>query len=360
MAVVALAGGGTGGHVYPALAIGDELRARGHTVLYFGDAERLEGRVAAQRGYAFRPVRAAQYPRGGIVGKVMFLLALLRATWQMRAALKADKVEAVLGVGGYIMAPTVLAAWTLGIPRAIHESNVVPGLANQLCARVSNRVLVTFERTLSRIQGSAPKQVVGVPVNPKVSQGSRDEALGRYGVIDGVPTLVLVGGSLGAARLNELALAVARDPERTFQVVHICGPRYEAEVRAAIGKPPPRYVLLGYEDRMDLAYVIADLLVCRAGSSTLAEIAAVGKASLLIPSPNVTENHQEENARGLEAAGAAAVVVEQGWDLAAVVAQVRTLMADPARLHRMGQAARSLARPGAARDAADAVVSLLR
>lgn len=358
MAVIGLAGGGTGGHVYPALAIGDELKRRGHTVVYFGDADRLEGRVAEPRGFPFRPVKAMQYPRAGLAGKVQFFLSLARSTWAMRAALRADRVDAVLGVGGYIMAPTVLAAWTLGVRRAIHEANVVPGLANQLCARVANHVMVTFEATLKRIPGSAPREVVGVPVNAAVALGDRQTALERYGLNPLLPTVVFVGGSLGAARLNELAVAVAKAP-RPFQIVHVCGPKYEADLRASLGALPERYCLVGYEDRMDLAYAAADLLVCRAGSSTLAEVAAVGKASLLIPSPNVTENHQEGNARGLESAGAAEVLVEAGWDLTAAVGRVNALMADPPRLVRMGVAARTLARPDATKHAADIVEGLL-
>ena len=127
MATIVLAGGGTGGHVYPAIAIGDELKRRGHDVRYYGDARRIEARVAPERGYAFRAIEALQYPRGGIVGKIRFGLGLLGAVWAARAPLKEDDVDIVLGVGGYISAPPILAAWTLGRRRAIHEANVVPG-----------------------------------------------------------------------------------------------------------------------------------------------------------------------------------------------------------------------------------------
>lgn len=360
MARIALAGGGTGGHVYPALAIGDVLRAHGHEVLYYGDPDRLEARVAPQRGYTFRAVRAAQYPRGGLAGKVKFGVSLVHAVLAMRAVLKADRVDAVLGVGGYIAAPTVLAARTLGIPRVIHEANVVPGLANQLCARVASRVLLTYPQTEARIAGSAPKLVVGVPVNPAVLAGDRAEAAARYGLDPSKPTLLFVGGSLGAAKLNELAIATARSADRgDVQVLHLCGPRYEADVRAAYGTVPAGCALVGYEDRMGLAYALGDLVVCRAGSSTLAELAAAGRASVLVPSPNVTENHQEENARGLEAVGAAEVLVEQDWDVAAGVTRVLALVRDAERLARMQAAARSVARLDAAERAAGVVESLL-
>lgn len=357
MATIALAGGGTGGHVYPALAIGDVLRERGHRVLYYGDPDRLEGRVAPQRGYSFRPVHALQYPRSGLWGKLRFAWGLLRSIVAMRGQLKRDGVDAVLGVGGYISAPPVLAAFTLGRGRAIHEANVVPGLANKLCARVAQAVLLTWEATRDRLPGRAPRHVVGVPVNPKVLQGDRAQARERYGLDPERPTVLFVGGSLGAARINELAVAVAR-AERDFQVLHLCGPRYHDEISARLDPLPEGVALVDYEDQMGVAYATADLVVCRAGSSTLAELAAVGKASLLVPSPNVTENHQEQNARGLEAAGAAEVLVERDWHLPTAVARVIALISDPGRLQEMGEAARGEARLDAAERAADIVEGL--
>ena len=358
MATIALAGGGTGGHVYPALAIADVLKERGHTVLYYGDPERLEARVAPERGYPFRPVRALQYPRGGLLGKIRFAFGLLRSTWATRAQLKADRVDVVLGVGGYISAPPVLAAWTLGRGRAVHEANVVPGLANKLCARVAQAVLLTYDKTRGRMPGDAPRHVVGVPVNPKVLKGDRMQAAARYGLDPERPVVLLVGGSLGAVRINELAIALGRRL-RTFQILHLCGPKYEDTVRSELPELPMDYVLVPYEDRMGDAYAVADLIVARAGSSTLAEITAVGKPSLLIPSPNVTENHQEGNARGLEEAGAAEVQVEQGWDIAAVVERVEKLVSDTGHLSGIGANALTQARLDAADRAADVIESLV-
>lgn len=345
---VILAGGGTGGHVYPAIAMGDALRDRGHTVHYYGDAARLEGRVAPARGYLFRGVDAAQFPRSGALAKLRFALSLLRSIGQARGFLKRDGATLVLGVGGYVMAPTVLAAWTLGIPAAIHEANVAPGLANRLCARVAKLVLLTYPETAGRLSGTE-KHVVGCPVNPTVLTGDRAAAAARYGLDPTRPVLVAVGGSLGAAKLNEVTIALARDPGRDYQILHVTGPRYEAEVTAAYGTHfpeglPPDVVLRGYEDRMADAFAVADLVLCRSGSSTLAELCAVGKASVLLPSPNVTDNHQEENARGMERAGAAEVVVERGMDVDAVVTRIRDLMANAPRREAMGTAALGLGR----------------
>lgn len=359
MSTIILAGGGTGGHVYPAISIGDVLRERGHTVLYYGDPDRIEARVAPTAGYEFRPVRALQYPRGGVVGKIKFGLGLLRSIFATRSQLKADGADLVLGVGGYISAPPVLAAWTLRRRRIIHEANAVPGMANKLCARVANTVLMTYEKSRNRFPGSAPRHLVGVPVNPKILSGDREEAAAKYGLRTDVPTVLFVGGSLGAARLNELAIGAAKLDSREFQVLHLCGKRYYEEVLAELGEPPMGVKLVDYEDRMADAYALADLVVCRCGSSTLGELCAVGKPGLLIPSPNVTENHQEENARGLEDAGAAQVLVEAGWDIDVALGKVRRLIYDPDLLAEMAANSKRQARLDAASLAADQVEELL-
>lgn len=352
---VILAGGGTGGHVYPALAMGDALRARGHEVAYYGDGARLEGRVAPQRGYRFRAVEGVPFPRSGLLAKVRFAFALLAATWSARRLLKADGATLVLGVGGYVMAPTVLAAWSLGVPAVIHESNVSPGLANRLCARVSRLVLLTYEATRKHLHGGAEMVTVGCPVNARILSGSGE----KYGLPAGRPVLLVVGGSLGAATINAVALAAAADPEREYAILHLTGPRYFEEVRAAYDALAPearRHVeVRGYEDQMGDAFAVADLVLARAGSSTLAELCAVGKPSVLVPSPNVTDNHQEANARGLEAAGAARVVVEKGLEPTAVAGELRRLLGDRAALSEMSKAALSLARA----DVAEAIAGLI-
>jgi UDP-N-acetylglucosamine--N-acetylmuramyl-(pentapeptide) pyrophosphoryl-undecaprenol N-acetylglucosamine transferase len=352
---VVLAGGGTGGHVYPALAMGEALVARGYSLQYMGDAGRLEGRVVPERGIPFHPIPAVQYPRGGVVSKFRFAWGLFRAILHCRRVLKKVGADMVLGVGGYISAPPVLAAWTLGIPRAVHEANVIPGLANRLCARVANLVLLTYAQTADRLPGNAPRETVGCPVNPKVLTGDRAAAAARYGLDHSRPTLLVVGGSLGAKTINQIAVAAARDEARSYQIIHITGPRYHAALSEELDPLPEGVALVGYEDRMMDAYAAADLVVCRAGSSTLAELTAIGKASVLVPSPNVTDNHQEGNARGLEAVGAAEVVVERDLDISGTVALLGALLSDGERLAAMATAARSEGRL----DTAEKVAALL-
>jgi len=357
---VVLAGGGTGGHVYPALAMGQAVQARGHALRYYGDPGRLEGRVVPARGIDFHPVPAAQYPRSGLMAKVRFAGALLKSVLHARRLLKKHDADFVLGVGGYISAPPVLAAWTLGIPRAIHEANVTPGAANRLCARVADFVLLTYEATAGRLPGTAPRHLVGCPTNPKVGEGDRVAALARYGLSGDRPVLLVVGGSLGAQTINDLAVCLAKHPDRDFDMVLVTGPRYFEATGAALDPVPAGVALVDYEDKMPEAYAAADLALCRAGSSTLAELTAVGLGSVLVPSPNVTDNHQEGNARGLEAVGAARVVVETDLDLAAAADGIATLLRDRAGLTAMSTAAAAQFKGDTAGQVADLIEARLR
>jgi len=352
---IAIAGGGTGGHVYPALALFEALAARGHELVYLGDPRRLEGRVVPARGLPFHPVPAPQYPRSGLVAKARFAVSLLSSIWASRRLLKRLEVDMVVGVGGYISAPPILAAATLRLPTAIHEANVTPGMANRLCARVASQVFLTYPATAARLPGKAPREVVGCPVQPRVLTGSADAARARYGLSADRTTVLVVGGSLGARAINQLAIALARSSDRRFQLLHVTGPKYIDEVKAELGELPEGVVLIGYEDKMPDTLAAADLVLARAGSSTLAELTVVGLPSVLVPSPNVTDNHQEDNARGLEAAGAAKVVLEQALDLDAAVRDIITLANDPTALAEMSEAARKLGRPDTAERMADVV-----
>ena len=354
---VVLAGGGTGGHVYPAIAMGDALKARGHEVVYVGDPTRLESRVAPEKGYEFHGLVAPKYPRGGVLGKLKFAFSLLAAILRARKILKRIKPDLVLGVGGYIMAPTVLAAKTKGIPRVVHEANVTPGMANRLCAKHAQLVLLTYAATEAKLSTPAPFEVVGCPVNPKVLQGHRDTALERYELSPDKPVLTIVGGSLGASTLNALALAGARQTPRDWQILWITGPRFHEEVMRDLGTPPDGVCVVGYEDRMQDAYAASTLVVARAGSSTLSELTALGKPALLIPSPNVTDNHQEANARGLENEGAALVMVEADLDIPEALQTIEALLRDDAALAEMATKSKAQGRTEVADQVAELLIS---
>ena len=354
---VVLAGGGTGGHVYPAIAMGEALRNRGHEVVYVGDPDRLEARVAPDKGFEFHGLKAPKYPRSGLIGKMRFAIALLAATLRARRILGRLQADLVLGVGGYIMAPTVLAAKTRGIPRVVHEANVTPGMANRLCARYAQLVLLTYAATEKKLNTSAPFEVVGCPVNPKILTGNREEALKRYGLTPDQPVLTVVGGSLGAATLNAIALAASRQTPREWQVLWITGPRFHDEVLRDLGDIPKGVCVVGYEDRMQDAYAASTLVAARAGSSTLSELTAIGKPALLIPSPNVTDNHQEANARGLEKEGAAWVLTESDLDIPLALRDIEKKLQDSAALEQMASASKTQGRLDVAEQVAEILIS---
>ena len=359
MATIVLAGGGTGGHLYPALAIGELLASRGHSIVYYGDPDRLEGRVVPEKGIPFRPVKAPQFPRRGRLKQLLFVFSLAKAIIKTWLRLRKDNADVVFGVGGYISVPTLVAGKLLGARVVIHEANVVPGMANKLAGRFSDMVLLTYEETRGRLASKAPKHLVGVPVSPDITKGVRAEAAVKYGLSPAKPTVVFVGGSLGAERINELALGVMTMPDRSFQVIHLTGRRYYDQVLAQLDAEPSGTSIVDYEDQMHLAFAMADLMVSRSGSSTLGEIAATGTASLLIPSPHVTENHQEHNARGLASIGAAEVLLEADWMLSNSVGIVSALMTDLKVLKRMADAAQGASMMEAACTAADHIETLV-
>ena len=346
-------------HVYPALAIGEALQSRGHELCYFGDPNRLEGRVVPPTGIDFHAVKALQFPRKGLLSKVKFGFGLLSSILHSRRELKTVGADIVLGVGGYISAPPVLAAASLGIPTAIHEANVTPGLANRLCAIVAKLVLLTYAQTATRLGGNAPRETVGCPVNETLLGGNRTSAAKRYGLDPNKQTLLVVGGSLGAKTINALGLAISRAASDDLQVLLVTGPTLYDEVCKEVGEGKSGLVVVGYEDRMIDAYAVADLVLARAGSSTLAELSALGKPSALVPSPNVTDNHQEGNARGLETVGASIVFTEPDLVIETAVDRILRLLCDKVALATMSEAARAQGKLGTAKRVAKLLESQL-
>jgi UDP-N-acetylglucosamine--N-acetylmuramyl-(pentapeptide) pyrophosphoryl-undecaprenol N-acetylglucosamine transferase len=292
-----------------------------------------------------------------LFGKIKFAFSLLGAILRARKILKAIQPDLVLGVGGYIMAPTVLAAKTKGIARVVHEANITPGMANRLCAKHAQLVLLTYAATEKKLKTDAPFEVVGCPVNPQILKGDRETALARYGLSGDQPVLTIMGGSLGASTLNAIALAGARQTPRHWQILWITGPRFHAEVMADLGDVPQGVCVVDYEDRMQDAYAASTLVVARAGSSTLAELTALGKPALLIPSPNVTDNHQEANARGLEKEGAAWVLLEADLNITQAVSDLESRLGDSQALEAMAAASKAQGRTGVADQVADLLIA---
>ncbi|WP_298885498.1 undecaprenyldiphospho-muramoylpentapeptide beta-N-acetylglucosaminyltransferase [uncultured Serinicoccus sp.] len=353
---VVLAGGGTAGHVLPLLATGDALRRRvpDADIRVLGTAEGLEARLVPERGYPLVVVPKVPFPRRPDARALRFPGALRRAVATAAGAIRDSDAQVVVGFGGYVATPAYLAARRAGVPIVLHEQNARPGLANRLGARFTARVATTFAST------ELPHAVrVGLPLREEIRTLDREALAGaaraEFGLDEGRPTLLVFGGSLGAQRLNEaVAGAGAELLAAGVQVLHLTGAGKEVAVPGPDPRTGARYLALPYTDRMDLAYAVADLALCRAGAGTVCELAAVGLPAVYVPLP-IGNGEQRLNAREVVEAGGGLLVedaqVDPGW--------VRTvalpLLQDGPRLQVMAAAA---AEHGD-RDAADRLVDLI-
>lgn len=342
--------GGTGGHIFPGIAVAEVLRARGWRIVWMGNADGMEARIVPQRGFETAWVRFAALRGKGPLRVALLPFNLLRGFWQALGALRRIRPDVVLGMGGYVSFPGGMMAVLTGRPLVLHEQNSVAGLANRVLAGVADRVLTGFPDVLKR------GRWVGNPVREDIAALVAPAA--RFTGRSGPLKLLVVGGSLGAAVLNEVvpkALA-AIDPPARPQVVHQAGVRHIEALRAAYAGAGVTGELVPFIDDMAAKYAEADLVICRAGALTVAELAAAGVASVLVPFPHAVDDHQTANARFLAERGAALLVPQHELD-APRLAQLLVEL-DRTRLLDMAAKARALAKPDAAAAVAHECIDL--
>jgi undecaprenyldiphospho-muramoylpentapeptide beta-N-acetylglucosaminyltransferase len=353
-------GGGTAGHVLPALAIADALVAAGRdraTIHYAGSERGIEARLVPPTGYPMTLLPGRGIQRRLTLANVGAVWGLVVAAVRALGLVGRLRPQVVIAVGGYASVAVGLAAVVRRVPLVVAEQNVVPGAANRLLARMAKASAVSFEGT------PLPRAVVtGNPIRAEVAaiDPNRDHAAARraFGVGEGRRLLLVVGGSLGALRINEAVLAALPRlaGRRDLAIHHVVGRRDWEVITAAtptdLGEL--EYRAVAYEDDMAGAMAAADVAVCRSGSSTCFEVAAVGLPTILVPSPYVTADQQARNAAPLVAAGAAVLVRDQELDGERLVREVDALLQDDDRLRAMAVAARAWARP----DAAQAIATL--
>jgi UDP-N-acetylglucosamine--N-acetylmuramyl-(pentapeptide) pyrophosphoryl-undecaprenol N-acetylglucosamine transferase len=345
--------GGTGGHIFPALAVAEQLRGLGWRVVWLGSRRGMEGRLVAPLGYEMAWIRFSGVRGRGPLRLAWLPLELLVAFWQSARAIFAHRPDVALGMGGYVSFPGAMMASFLNRPLAIHEQNAVAGLANRVLARVADRVLAGFPGAFGK---GVAAIVTGNPVRAEIAAIAppRERFAGREGPL----RLLVVGGSQGARVLNEVvprALA-ALEPGARPRVTHQAGAAHEQAVRLAYEQAGVAAEVLGFMDDMAARYAEADLVVCRAGASTVAELAAAGVASILVPYPHAVDDHQSANARYLAERGAALVVPEREFTASRLRETLAAL--DRERLRAMAEAARAAGRPEAARAVAQVCVEL--
>jgi UDP-N-acetylglucosamine--N-acetylmuramyl-(pentapeptide) pyrophosphoryl-undecaprenol N-acetylglucosamine transferase len=331
----------------PSLAVAQALRARGVSVSFAGSPDRIEARLVPEAGFELDTFRISGLPRRPGAAQLRALMLAGRAPRACARILASRQPDVVLGGGGYVAGPMVYAAWRKRIPAVLTEADAHLGLANRIAAPFARRVFLAYP---VHGRGGERYRVVGRPV-PTRQAVPRDEARRRFDLpVDG-QVLLVFGGSQGAAALNEAALGAfgASGPS----VLHLCGERYLPELEGHVARPD--YRLLAWTDEFGAALDASDLVLARAGGSVW-EVAAAGKPAVLVPSPNVTADHQTKNARYFEQAGGAVVVPEP--EIARVPEVVRRLLPDEERLYRMGEAMRRAAKPDAAVEIAEELIAL--
>ena len=344
--------GGTGGHVFPGLAVADVMRSRAWTVVWLGNPGGMEATLVPRHDIPMQWVHFGGLRGKGWLTRLMLPINLTRACWQSLAALRAVRPAVVLGMGGYVAFPGGLMAALTRTPLAIHEQNSVAGLTNRVLARLAGRVMVAFPEALAGGLWS------GNPVRRELA-ALPDPAL-RYADRTGPLKLLVVGGSLGAQALNEVvprALALLA-PQARPQVTHQSGQRHIEALQRAYQDAGVSAQTVGFIDDMAAAYAQADLVICRAGAMTVAEVAAAGVASLMIPYPHAVDDHQTANARFLSDRDAALLIPQSQLEAQALADLLAGL--DRARLLVIAQNARALARPDAATSVADACEAIAK
>ncbi len=354
-----MAAGGTAGHVVPAMAVADELRASGAEVTFLGTRERIEADLVPAAGYEIDFVKVRGIDRRNPLRAVRAGVEALGAVGAGRRVLRRRRADVVMGGGGFVAGPAGVAAALSGTPLVLTEADSHLGLANRLLARRARRVCLAFP-----IAGreDEPYLVTGRPVPAAVLAADRAAARERFGVPEGALCLLVVGGSQGARSLNFAAAeAFAERGGRGFHVVQLSGTRdfEELEGRLAAAPHAENYTLLAYEPDLGDALAACDLVLGRSGGSIF-EFTAAGRPAILVPYPFATADHQSANAEWMRRAGAAIVVRDEELSAEGLAREVGALLGDPARLERMAAASRGLARPDAARRIADEVLEAAR
>ena len=348
---IMITGGGTGGHTSPAVAIIEELRRRDpHLLLqWVGKADSIEERVAKRIEVPFRSVPVEGWPRNKKLRRAWVAVKMAAGLARATAYIRKFRPQVVIGVGGYVSVPLLWAAQRFDIPTVIHEQNKRLGMANKLLAEHAARIYLAFEG-VEGIPASTTTRVVGNPVRMEfAAPPEQAEARRKLDLDPEVPVVLIVGGSQGAQSINAAVGGMLKNfTAQEAQFVWMTGPAGVNAARDAAAKAPVVASVFAFIEDMVTACAAADLIICRSGASTTAEIALMGKPSILVPYPHATDNHQEANARAIEEVGGGVVLLDKECTPERLGALVKELLAAPDRLTQMAQAAHTLAHPGAA------------
>jgi UDP-N-acetylglucosamine--N-acetylmuramyl-(pentapeptide) pyrophosphoryl-undecaprenol N-acetylglucosamine transferase len=342
-----MAGGGTGGHVIPALAVAGELRQRGHQTVFIGTERGAEARLVPAAGFPLEFIRIGGIMNLGLVQRITSVLQLIASTFQQWRKLASRRPSAVFSMGGFVAGPPVLAALLRRVPVVVMEPNAVPGVTNRWIGRYVERALLSFPET-ARYFAAGRTEITGLPVREEFFRIAPKPLSSPF-------TILITGGSQGSRTLNNVAKAswpLFRDSGLPIRIIHQTGlPTFE-EIQKEFSEAGLQGEISPFIQDMPAAFAQADLIVCRSGAGAVAELAAAGKPSILIPFPFAADDHQLRNAEAFERAGASRLFLDRNWTGQTLFDTVRMLMEAPEQLNVMSASARKLAHPGAAQRAA--------
>ncbi len=354
---VLIAAGGTGGHIYPGIAVANEIMRRDETseVLFVGTARGLEKKIVPDNGYQLSLINSAGLKNVGIAGKLKGMAVLPRSFWEAGRILRSFSPDVVVGAGGYVSGPVLMTAYLTGFPTMVMESNALPGFTNRRLARFVNKAALTFDAALPYFGKKGI--VTGNPVRKEFFDiAERD--------VQKPVNLLIFGGSQGARAINDAmveALPLLRNRKAEFRVIHQTGEASFDHVRSAYAdngweNPDIRPYISDMVDAFDQA----DIVISRAGATTCAEVAAAGKAAVMVPLPGAADDHQRKNAEALASQGAAIMILQADLSSERLVRTIEELVDDPQTIGNMGRAARSMSKCDAAEVTVDMITSLVK
>jgi UDP-N-acetylglucosamine--N-acetylmuramyl-(pentapeptide) pyrophosphoryl-undecaprenol N-acetylglucosamine transferase len=358
---ILVAGGGTGGHLYPALAIADEIKKLQPKAefLFVGTKGKIEARVVPQRGYAFRTIWISGFHRRLTIDNLLFPLKVLISLVQSFFVIRQFRPHIVVGTGGYVCGPVLFIASIMKIPTVIHESNSYPGITTRMLATRATRIFIAFDDAKRWLKRTDHATLIGTPTREILGAVSQTASREFFRIDQNKKTLLVFGGSLGAASINDAVLETLDSLlNEGVQFIWQTGQRDFERIRGAIGNKSIGWLGV-FIDRMECAYGAADLVVCRAGATTLAELTRVGKPAIIIPYPYAAGDHQTHNARSLAEAGAAVIIANR--DARQKLKSVALdLLSNPGRLLNMAKISARLGRPEAGREIAATILEMIR
>ncbi|MGE5632999.1 MAG: undecaprenyldiphospho-muramoylpentapeptide beta-N-acetylglucosaminyltransferase [Caulobacteraceae bacterium] len=369
MKKVILSGGGTGGHIYPAVSIAKEIKKRYKDVdiLFIGTEKGLENSIVPKEGFNLKNIKVRGFERRLSFANVIAVKESVVSLFSVAKVIRSFKPDIVIGTGGYVCGSVLLAAALLNIPTLIHEQNAFPGVTNKILSRMADVVALNFKEASKYFPNNNKIIVTGNPIRSDILNATKEAGLREFGFTRDLPVVFVVGGSRGAKKINESVLPIAKycTSGKSFQMLHMTGQsQYESVLESykKEGIPTGTSLLkvVPYLHNMPQALAASDIIISRCGASTLSEITALGKPSILIPFPYATDNHQEYNARALEKNGAAVVILERDLNDNILFSEVMNMLQNPDKTKKMAVKSKEFGKTDAAEIIVDEAKKLVQ